>query len=151
MTICFQYLLSQYFKKLSIILFTVCLIIYLANTFEVLNKFKDLNVPVTLLIQISLLKLPYLISELSPLICMLSTLWIVNNLIKQNELIIFFNNGIPLLTIIKYIVLITLFFGVSIIILTPITSGFLAKYDNTLASFKNSKIEVKNLLLKHDK
>ncbi|AVP87830.1 hypothetical protein phytr_9000 [Candidatus Phycorickettsia trachydisci] len=147
MNICFQYILKSYFKRLFSVLFITALVIYLTNSFELLGRFRD-HKPLFLL-QLSGLKLPYLISEISPLICMLSVLWLVNNLVKQNEFIIFFNNCISIRRIIKYLVLINLCFSLFLLLfISPISSRYLAQYDQTIDYLRGYDVSRDNLFFK---
>lgn len=147
MNICFRYLLKTYFKRLFSVLFIASLVIYLTNSFELLGRFRD-SKPLFLL-HLSLLKLPYLISEISPLVSMLSVLWLSNNLIKQNEFIIFLNNGISIRRIIKYIVCINLCFSMFLLVfVSPISSIYLAQYDRTIDSLRGYDVSRDNLFFR---
>jgi len=147
MNTCFRYLLKAYLKRLFSVLFIVSLVIYLTNSFEILGRFRDSST--LFLLKLSALKLPYLISEISPLMAMLSVLWLMNSLIRKNEFIIFLNNGISIRHIIKYIVSINLCFSVFLLFfISPISSTYLAQYDQTIDYLRGYNVSRDNLFFK---
>lgn len=147
MNVCFRYLLKTYFKKLFSVLFVVSLVIYLTNSFELMGRFRDSKS--LFLLHLSLFKLPYLISEISPLVAMLSVLWLSNSLIKQNEFIIFFNDGISIRRIIKYIIFINVCLSMFLLVfVSPISSIYLAQYDQIIDSLRGYNVSRDNLFFK---
>jgi lipopolysaccharide export system permease protein len=108
----------------------ICTCIFCVSFFDILNKIRSSIVPFIQILFMAFLKLPYLISELFPLIIFISLLFMLDRMSKSNELIILFSSGISIWKLITPVLSIT--FLLSIIFVTiwqPIASVMLNKQE----------------------
>lgn len=127
----FIYNFKNYIVSLII---TICLLmvcIFFANIFDILNRFKSDFLPVTIVMQLSLLKLPLILSETLPLALLISAIFYFENLSKNNEMLIMFSNNISIWQLLQPLIIVSFILSiVSILFLQPITAFSINKSDS---------------------
>jgi lipopolysaccharide export system permease protein len=152
MKIIFRYLVSEYIAKLAGVVSIAILVLTISNVFDALTRFRAIDVELGMLAQLVYLKIPYLISEISPILAMITSLLFVNHLLKSNQLANLFGSGFSILLIIKVVCAVNLIFAIIVLfVLSPGGSILLHKYEK-LEQLINSGATnfVDNLLLKED-
>ena len=120
-------LYCRYFLVVSLVLMGV---LVLSNIFDVLQKFKAIHIPSHIFWKLVLYKIPYLMNEISTLISFISMMFFLIRLIKYNELLIIFSNGIPIWRVLIIPIIAALLLGAFIlIILNPLGTYALQKYE----------------------
>ncbi len=124
-----KYLLKLLWKQLLITSAVILSILFVSNAFDVLQKFKSMSIsPGDFWLLISY-KVPYLFNEVSVMTCFIATLLFIQNLRKNNELIIILSNGIATWRVFLMPVIATFSFGIIIVTLVnPIGAYGLKKY-----------------------
>lgn len=124
-----KYLVVLFWKQLLITSVIILSILFISNTFDVLQKFKSVSVsPGEFWLLISY-KVPYFFNEVSVMACFIATLLFIQNLRKNNELIIILSNGIAPWRVFLIPVMATFFFGIIIVtIINPVGVYGLANY-----------------------
>ena len=92
MLIISRYLLTQYIKTMLRVILVIFSFLIVLSSFDNANKFKSANFGLYDLIKLIFYKSPYLISEISPIIALLSTLFLLNKFISTNQLNNIFNS-----------------------------------------------------------
>ena len=134
-----QKTLSAYLFRLYLgyfIGFTLILVGILAvsNLFDLLQKFKTVNIPGYLFWRLILYKLPYLVNELSPIISLIAMLFFLKRLTKYNELVIILCSGTHIWRVISIPVFTTIIIGIIFITaLNPLSTLGLQKYESIIA------------------
>ncbi len=127
--------LSAYLFRLYLgyfIGFTLILvgILTVSNIFDLLQRFKSINIPKELLWQLVLYKIPHFLNELSPIISLTAMLFFLKRLTKFNELVIILCSGAHIWRIIFIPILATIMLGIIVItVLNPLSALGLQKYE----------------------
>jgi lipopolysaccharide export system permease protein len=152
MTIVFNYLVREYSKKLFYVNILVSLIILITSIFDTLTKFKANQLGGIQLIKLICYKLPYLISEISPILAMIAALIFLTTLLKTNQLTNLFNMGFSIIMPLKATIVVNTIFGLTILLfLAPLGSVFLNKYEilDKKINYQNTA-EYKDIFLKEN-
>ena len=124
-----KYLTFLFWKQLLITSIIILSILFISNTFDVLQKFKSVSISPSEFWLLISYKVPYLFNEVSVMTCFIATLLFIQNLRKNNELIIILSNGIAPWRVFLVPVIATFFFGIIIVTLVnPIGVYGLTKY-----------------------
>ena len=108
---------SQFILTTAIIAF----VLLITNAFDVTQKFKETKIVLDDFWQLISFKIPYLLCEISPLICFITTCLFIRKISKNNELIVILSNGIPILRVFLIPIITTFFIGVIFLtIVSPI-------------------------------
>ncbi|MDC1053252.1 LptF/LptG family permease, partial [Candidatus Pelagibacter sp.] len=110
-----------------------CLVLFL-NLFEELNFFKDINESLYYPLLLNILNAPSILIDIFPFIFLISTQFLIINLIERNELIVLKNFGIDNLRLIAIISLVSFIASLFIIIF----------FYNFSAKLKHLYLEIKN-------
>lgn len=89
------YLAKTYLRQVFITAGVVIGILFVTSAFEILQKYSSAEMSPKDFWQLITFKIPHLFSEVISLCCFVATILFLNNITKQNELIIILNNGIP--------------------------------------------------------
>ena len=135
-----RYLISTYLRKLLLVLLVVTAALILSNTFDLLHRIHGVHLKYNILAQLILLKTPYLLLELLPLIGMLATFLMHFVLTKQNELFVIWGCGVSIYRMLLPIMIINLAIGIAgITIFNPLSTYMLVKYENLESKFTDRK------------
>lgn len=139
-------------KTLNFYLFKLCLtsfvvislivagLLFISNIFDVLQKFKSLYLPSHLFWKLSIYKIPYLLSELSPLISFISSLFFLQKMTKNNEFLIILVSGVQSWKIFLIPIITSFLLGVfTVAALNPIGAYGLMKYEYLEAKLTKKK------------
>jgi len=142
----------EYSKKLFSILGITLFIIIITNIFDTLAKFKSIEVSSINLINLIVYKAPYLISEISPIIAMLATLFFLSYLLKSNQITNIFNNGFSIIFIVKVVSFVNVIFGIVVLLFISTSGSVLVKKYEILEKKLNSGSSqfYSNLLIKDE-
>ena len=91
-----KYLAKVYLRQLFLVAGVVIGVLFITNAFDILQKFKSVDLTPVDFWQLISFKIPYLFCEVSALCCFVATLLFLKNITKQNELIIILCNGVPI-------------------------------------------------------
>lgn len=135
------YLFRLYCRYFSVVSLIIAGALLLSNIFDVLQKFKSVNIPPNFFWKLALYKIPYLLSEVVALISFISMFFFLRRLTKHNELLIIMcNGGIQFWRVMMIPVFTTLLIGLVIIaIVNPIGTYGLEKYDQLEAKLTKKK------------
>ena len=136
-----KYIINNYIKLLLLISSIFFLLVLLLNLFEELNFFKDTNESLYYPLILNILNAPAILINIFPFIFLISTQFLLINLIEKNELIILKNFGIDNLRLIGIISLVSFIASLVIIIF----------FYNFSAKLKHFYLEIKNDFAKDNK
>jgi lipopolysaccharide export system permease protein len=129
-----KHIINNFIKLLFIVSSIFFLLVLLLNLLEELNFFKDSNESLYYPLLLNILNAPSILVDIFPFIFLISTQFLLINLIEKNELIILKNFGIDNLRLIGIISLVSFVASVFIIIF----------FYNFSAKLKNIYLEIKN-------
>tara|TARA_B100001564_G_scaffold68417_1_gene54065 strand:+ start:802 stop:1875 length:1074 start_codon:yes stop_codon:yes gene_type:complete len=135
MKIYIKYIVNKFIKTLFIVSFIFFLLVLLLNLLEELNFFKDSNESLYYPLLLNILNAPSVLVNIFPFIFLISTQFLLINLIEKNELIILKNFGIDNLKLITVISLVSFIASVFIIVFFY---NFSAKLKHFYLDIKNS-------------
>jgi lipopolysaccharide export system permease protein len=134
-----KYLAKVYIWQLIITSGTIICILFVTNAFDILQKFKSVELSPRDFWQLILFKVPYLFCEVSSLCCFIATILFLRNITKQNELIIVLSSGIPIWRIFIIPISVTFIFGIIILsTINPIGTYGLKEYEKIEAKVTNT-------------
>lgn len=124
------YLAKLYLQYFAAIFVLMIVILFISNSFDLTQRIKISSMPFSSFWQLTIYKIPYLISELLSLISFTAMLLFLKRLKRYHEIIAMLNAGISFWRIIVAPMFITVIIGISfIVIIGPIASKALIKYD----------------------
>ena len=129
-----KHIINNFLKLLLITSSIFLILVLLLNLFEELNFFKDTNESLYYPLLLNILNAPSILINIFPFIFLISTQFLLINLIEKNELIILKNFGIDNLRLIGIISLVSFFASLFIIII----------FYNFSAKLKHFYLEIKN-------
>jgi len=135
MKIYIKYIVNKFVKILFIVSFIFFLLVLLLNLLEELNFFKDSNESLYYPLLLNILNAPSVLINIFPFIFLISTQFLLINLIEKNELIILKNFGIDNLKLIAVISIVSFIASVFIIVFFY---NFSAKLKHFYLDIKNS-------------
>ena len=135
MKIYIKYIVNKFIKILFIVSFIFFLLVLLLNLLEELNFFKDSNESLYYPLLLNILNAPSVLVNIFPFIFLISTQFLLINLIEKNELIILKNFGIDNLKLITVISIVSFIASVFIIVFFY---NFSAKLKHFYLDIKNS-------------
>ena len=127
----FRYLMRTYLGHVALLLVILLGIVYLFDTVELLRraaKFED--VPASLVLQMSFLKLPEVGQVLFPFVILFSAMYTIWQLTKRSELTIVRASGFSVWQFLAPILLVSMALGFAhMMVINPLSSIFLSKYE----------------------
>ena len=135
MKIYIKYIVNKFIKILFIVSIIFFLLVLLLNLLEELNFFKNSNESLYYPILLNILNAPSILVNIFPFIFLISTQFLLINLIEKNELIILKNFGVDNLKLIMIISMVSFITSVFIIIFFY---NFSAKLKHFYLDIKNS-------------
>ena len=153
MDIIFSYLVRQYCRTLINVLSISILLLLITSAFDVLMRYKSVDLEFGQLLKLIYYKVPYLVSEISPLLSVFSVLAYLIWLIQTNQLINIFNSGFSILILVKLVVLVNLIYGLIILIIIAPLSSFLLSKHQDLEQYLNKEEYSKiynNIIIKEE-
>jgi len=93
------YILKKFLITLFMAFLTMIFVYIIIDLFDHLNKFLDAKMPLIGYILYYTLKIPEIISQISPVVVFMSLLFTLGNLTKYNEIIAMLSSGISLMRI----------------------------------------------------
>jgi len=141
MKIYIKYIINSFIKLLLTISSIFFLLVLLLNLFEELNFFKDTDESLYYPLLLNFLNAPAILINIFPFIFLISTQFLLVNLIEKNELIILKNFGIDNLKLIAIITMVSFIASLLIIIF----------FYNFSAKLKHFYLEIKNDFAKDNK
>jgi len=134
MKVYIKYIVSNFIKLLLIVSSIFFLLVLVLNLLEELNFFKNTNESLYYPLLLNILNAPSILVDIFPFIFLISTQFLLINLIEKNELIILKNFGIDNLRLIGVISLVSFFASLFIIIF----------FYNFSAKLKHFYLDIKN-------
>ncbi len=127
-----KYFISIYLKNLFFISFILLGIVYMFDVIELIRKSSKFdNVPISLVMQMGLLKLIDIGQVISPFIILFSAMFTFWQLNKRSELVIVKSVGFSVWQFLSPIIAVTMFIGIiQITIINPIGTILLSKYEH---------------------
>lgn len=134
------YLLKLCFASFLVISLIIAALLFISNIFDVLQKFKSLYLPSHLFWKLSIYKIPYLLSELSPLVSFISSLFFLQKMTKNNEFLIILVSGVQSWKIFLIPIITSFLLGIfTVAALSPIGAYGLMKYEHLEAKLTKKK------------
>ena len=134
MKVYIKYIVNNFIKLLLIVSSIFFLLVLVLNLLEELNFFKNSNESLYYPLLLNILNAPSILVDIFPFIFLISTQFLLINLIEKNELIILKNYGIDNLRLIGVISLVSFFASLFIIIF----------FYNFSAKLKHFYLDIKN-------
>jgi len=134
MKIYIKYIINSFVKLLFLVSSIFFILVLLLNLFEELNFFKDTNESLFYPLLLNILNAPSILINIFPFIFLISTQFLLINLIEKNELIILKNFGIDNLKLIGVISMVSFIASLLIIII----------FYNFSAKLKHFYLDIKN-------
>ena len=129
-------LFAGYFILTTIV---VVALLFLAHTFDILQKFKSSDVSPNIFWLLISLKIPYLYNEISTIVGFLATLLFLRRITMQNEMLIILGSGMPIWQIFVIPTIVTFLFGIIILgAINPIGVYGLKQYKKLEAQIKET-------------
>jgi lipopolysaccharide export system permease protein len=129
-----KHIINNFLRLLLVISSIFFILVLLLNLFEELNFFKDTNESLYYPLLLNILNAPSILVNIFPFIFLISTQFLLINLIEKNELIILKNFGIDNLRLIAIISFVSFFVSLFIIIF----------FYNFSAKLKHFYLDIKN-------
>lgn len=124
------YLAKLFTKQFFIASGAIICVLFIANAFDVLQKFKSTDISAGDFWQLISLKIPYLFNEVSVLVCFIATFMFLRNITRENELIIILSSGVPIWQIFIVPIIVTFFIGLIMLsIVNPFGTHGLQEYE----------------------
>ncbi len=124
------YLARQFFFYLLTTSLAVLFILLISSIFDILQKFRSVNLGAIAFWQLSILKLPYLFNEVSSLVCFISTVIFFRKLSLTQELLAIVVGGMQLWKVFLVPLASSLLFGSFLLfIIGPVSTYGLLKYN----------------------
>lgn len=139
----YRYFAHVYLVRFGVVLAFVVSALLLANSFDVLSRFRGTNFTLFLFLKLISFKLPYLLVEILPLIIFITTLVFYNFLVQSHEIVIVFNSGVSIWKMLLLILSIVLIIGLSVtFLIQPLSSMLLGSYERLEARIlkKNTSV-----------
>ena len=112
-----KYILREYIKTLLIIIFSFSVLFLIVDISDRLPNLLRKDAPIDAMMTYFLLRIPYLILLSSPVMVLLSGLFLMNNLSKYSESVAIRGAGISILRMVSPLIWFGLFFSLLILIL----------------------------------
>lgn len=137
----FQYLAKQFLLSLGIVFGILTFIIILFDSLELLRRAENYPIPNAILVEMVLLKLPYLTLEILPFIILLGSILTFSKLTRNSELVVARAAGISAWQFLFPAIGISFFLGVLVIsILNPLSAVCLARFEALETKYLDSSI-----------
>jgi len=134
MKIYIKFIVLSFIKIILIVSFIFFLLVLLLNLFEEINFFKDKNESLYYPLLLNFLNAPTILNKVFPFIFLISTQFLIINMIERNELIVLKNFGIDNFKLISIISIVSFFVSLIIIIF----------FYNFSAKLKHIYLDIKN-------
>ena len=134
MKIYIKFIVLSFIKIILIVSLIFFLLILLLNLFEEINFFKDKNESLYYPLLLNFLNAPTILNKIFPFIFLISTQFLIINMIERNELIVLKNFGIDNFKLLSIISLVSFFVSLIIIIF----------FYNFSAKLKHIYLDIKN-------
>jgi lipopolysaccharide export system permease protein len=107
----------------------VILVLFLANSFDILQKYRSIDISPQIFWQLISFKIPFLFNEVSSLIGFLSALLFLQKLTSENEMVIIISSGLPIWKVFIIPITATFLFGLIILFtINPLGTYALREY-----------------------
>ena len=137
-----KYLSKEFFKVLVNMTLTFFCLGFILNIFEEINFFKDFDVNIYIPIMLSILFVPSMIHNMFPFIILFAGIWFFLKIKKNDEIIALKVSGISNLSIIIIPSILSFVIGIFFIILiNPITSTLVKKYETIRGAYETQQYE----------
>ena len=137
-----KYLSKEFFKVLLNMTFSFFCLGFILKILEEINFFKDFDVSVYTPVMLAMLFVPNMIHEMFPFIILLSGIWFFLKIKKNDEIIALKISGISNFSIIIVPSILSFFLGiVFILLLNPITSTLVKKYESIRGAYETQQYE----------
>tara|TARA_Y100000816_G_C26096110_1_gene580130 strand:+ start:834 stop:1907 length:1074 start_codon:yes stop_codon:yes gene_type:complete len=134
MKIYIKYIILSFIKILLLVSLIFFLLVLLLNLFEEINFFKDKNQNIYYPLLLNLLNAPTILNKVFPFIFLISSQFLIINLIEKNEIIILKNFGIDNLKLISIISFVSFVVSLFLIVF----------FYNFSAKLKHIYLDIKN-------
>lgn len=135
------YLVRCYVWNFLIILMGLLAVIYLFDTIELLRRAAKMeNVPLTLILQMSLYKLPEVGQLIFPFAILFSAMLTFWQLARRHELVIVRSSGLSVWQFLTPIIVVALMIGVlKVTLINPLGALFVSKFENLESEYLEKK------------
>ncbi len=137
-----KYLAKEFFKVALNMTFVFFCLGFIINLFEEINFFKDFDVSIYTPLLLSFLFVPSMTYNMFPFIILLAGIWFFLKIKKNDEIIALKVSGISNFSIILVPSILSLLLGIFFILLiNPITSTLVKKYETIKGNYETQKHE----------
>lgn len=142
-----KYILREYIKTFLIIIFAFSVLFFVVDVSDRLPRLLRKGAPLDIMMLYFLLRIPYLIILTSPVMVLLSGLFLMNNLSKYNESIAIRGAGISILRMVTPLLWFGFFFSILILIFGEFVLPKAEEYRQYVYTekIKNMKVEDKKM------
>jgi len=125
-----RYVAKLFTKQFLAVSAIVICVLFITSAFDILQKFKSTQISSSIFWQLIALKVPFLFSEVSNLVCFIATLVFLRSITKNNEMLILLSSGVPTWQIFIIPIIVTFFLGLFVLsVLNPIGAYGLREYE----------------------
>ncbi|MGH1374802.1 MAG: LPS export ABC transporter permease LptG [Alphaproteobacteria bacterium] len=125
------YLAKRYALNLFILLFALLAIIYLFDTVELIRRASKYDIPLSLILQMGILKLPEVGQTLFPFAILFSAMFTFWQLTRRYELIVVRASGFSIWQFLSPIIFVGILLGVlHMTVINPIGAVFISKFED---------------------
>ena len=107
-----RYIASSYLRSYLVVLGVVVFGLAVSNSFDVINRYRSVDISIVHFLQLVLFKIPYLIGEISFFVGFIATLYFFRRIKNSQELTALFASGLSMTKIVVVIVILQLFIGI---------------------------------------
>ena len=137
-----NYLAREFFKIIISMSFDFFCLGFIINLFEEINFFKDFDVGINIPIVLSALFVPSMIYNMFPFVVLLSGIWFFLKIRKTDEIIAIKVSGMSNFSVIMVPSVVSIILGIFFIMLiNPITSVLVKKYESVRGSYETQQFE----------
>lgn len=125
------YLAKRYAVNLLILLFALLAIIYMFDTVELIRRASKHDIPLSLILQMGLLKLPEVGQTLFPFAVLFSAMFTFWQLTRRYELIVVRASGFSIWQFLSPIIFVGVFLGIlHMTVINPVGAVFISKFED---------------------
>ncbi len=113
----FLYLTRTYIVSLISVLLPLTTLVACFSIFDVMSRLKGVIVPVYEILVLGILKIPFILNEILPMIFLITALYFIHTLSKRNEIIVLSTSGISIWKFLQPLLITSFVIGVIFIAL----------------------------------
>lgn len=136
-----KYISARFCLFLGMVLATFVFIVVLFDVLEILRRAQDHNVPFSIIVQMVLLKLPYIILDILPFIILLGGLLTFSSLTRNSELVVARAAGVSAWQFLLPAITISFAIGLLVIsIINPLSAVLFSRFEALETKYLDSSV-----------